>query len=214
MREPRADQWDQIYRRDGRVFLEPARVVMEFVPEMQAHGCQRVLDLGCGTGRHLVYLSGQGFETFGLDISLAGLQQTRQWLGSERLNGALLLADTRVLLPLQDNSMDAVLSTQVIHHAFLKTVEGTAREISRIVRPGGLIFISVPAWRALEDDGLGEPSQEVEPRTYIPTSGTEKGLPHHLFHQDELPGLFPDFQVRDLWTIDERIIILKAEKKQ
>ena len=214
MREPRADQWDQIYRRDGRVFLEPARVVMEFVPEMQAHGCQRVLDLGCGTGRHMVYLSSQGFETFGVDISFAGLHQTRQWLGSERLNGALLLADTRVLLPLQDNSMDAVLSTQVIHHAFLKTVEGTAREISRIVRPGGLIFISVPAWRALEDDGLGEPSQEVEPRTYIPTSGTEIGLPHHLFHQDELPGLFPDFQVRDLWTIDERIIILKAEKKQ
>ena len=99
MREPRADQWDQIYSRDGRVFLEPTRVIMELVPELQAHGFQRVLDLGCGTGRHLVYLSGQGFETFGLDISLAGLQQTRQWLGSERLNGALLLADTRVLLP-------------------------------------------------------------------------------------------------------------------
>ncbi len=60
---------------------------------------------------------------------------------------------------------------------------------------------------------MGKPSKEVETRTYLPTSGSEKGLPHHLFHQDELPELFPNFKIRDLWTIDERIIVLKAEKR-
>ena len=213
MQEPQADQWDQIYRRDGRVFLEPAKVIVEFVPDLQAQGCQRVLDLGCGTGRHLVYLAGQGFDTFGSDISYSGLQQTSQWLKTDDLYGALTLADMRISLPFRNNSMDAVISTQVIHHAYLQTVQGTAREISRVVRPNGLILISVPAWRALEDDGMMNPSQEVEPRTYIPASGSEKGLPHHLFLQDELPALFPDFRVCDLWTIDESIIVLKAEKE-
>ena len=214
MQKPQADQWDQIYRREGRVFLEPVQIVKDFVPDLQMERCQRVLDLGCGTGRHLVYLARQGFDTFGLDISYSGLRQTRQWLETIKLSGSLTLADMRIHLPFQDNSLDAVLSIQVIHHAYLQTVQGTAREISRILRPNGLILISVPAWRALEDDDMGEPSQEVEPRTYIPSLGSEKGLPHHLFHQDELPALFPDFQVRDLRTIDESIIVLKAEKKQ
>lgn len=213
MGEPQADQWDQIYRRDGRVFLEPGQVVKDFVPDLQRERCRRVLDLGCGTGRHLVYLAMQGFEAFGLDISYSGLQQTKQWLKTDDLSGALTLADMRISLPFRDNSMDVVLSTKVIHHAYLGTVLETAREISRVVHPGGLILISVPAWRASEDDGMREPSREVEPRTYIPTSGSEKGLPHHLFHQDELPGIFPDFQVRDLKTIDERFIVLKAKKK-
>jgi SAM-dependent methyltransferase len=182
-------------------------------PPCPATQVQRVLDLGCGTGRHLVYLAEQGFETFGLDISYSGLQQTNQWLKTDDLYGSLTLADMRISLPFRDNSMDAVLSTQVIHHAYLQTVQETALEINRIVRPGGLILISVPAWRTL-DVRMREPSREVEPRTYIPSSGSEKGLPHHLFHQDELPGIFPDFRVRDLWTIDEKIIVLKAKKKQ
>jgi len=213
MQESQADQWDQIYRRDGRVFLEPVQVVKGFVFELRGKGCQCVLDLGCGTGRHLVYLAEQGFTSFGLEISFSGLEQAKFWMNSSNLDGPLTLADMRAPLPYQDNSFDAIISTQVIHHAYLKTVQRTAREISRVLRSGGLILISVPAWRALEDDGMGKPSEEVETRTYIPTGGSEKGLPHHLFYQNELPDLFPDFQVHDLWTIDERIIILKAEKK-
>ena len=214
MQEPSANQWDQIYRRDGRVFLKPVQIVKDFIAELKVQGCQNILDLGCGTGRHLVYLAEQGFTSFGLEISHSGVEQANEWLKSVDLNGALTLADMRAPLPYKDNSFDALISTQVIHHAYLQTVRETAREIGRIVRSGGLILISVPAWRALENDGMEKPSEEVELRTYLPIAGSEKGLPHHLFHQNELPELFPDFQVSDLWTIDEQIIVLKAEKKQ
>jgi len=40
----------------------------------------RVLDLGCGVGRHLVYLSSQGFEMHGLDLSPAGVERCQKEL--------------------------------------------------------------------------------------------------------------------------------------
>ena len=58
----------------------------------------------------------------------------------------------------------------------------------------------------------GQDHQEIEPNTFVPTSGSEKGLPHHLFTPDEFCGIFPQFEVLDLRVIDDRIIALTASK--
>ncbi len=113
-------------------------------------------------------------------------------------------------LPCGNDSFEAVLSTQVIHHALHATVTATAQEIQRVVCRGGIILISVPARREIAMDG--EASIEIEPNTFVPTGGSEKGLPHHLFTPDELRAIFPQFEVLDLQVIDNRIIALTATK--
>jgi hypothetical protein len=104
-----------------------------------------------------------------------------------------------------------VLSTQVIHHALLATVIATAQEIQRVVCSGGVILISVPARKAIEEDAPAH--NEIEPNTFVPTNGSEKGLPHHLFTPDEFRTIFPRFEVLDLQVIDDRIIALTALKR-
>jgi SAM-dependent methyltransferase len=136
---------------------------------------------------------------------------TQEWLKEEGLSADLVLSDMRQPLPFASGAFDVVISTQVIHHALLAEVLGTAREIERIVRTGGRIMISVPMRKAIEEDSPEH--EEIEPNTFVPTSGTEQGLPHHLFTPDELQAAFPHFQTLALDVFDNRVMVLQAVKK-
>jgi SAM-dependent methyltransferase len=197
--------WDSIFRRDGRVFDSPAPVVHHVAEVLAERGCRRIVDLGCGSGRHTVFLAQRAFKVTGIDNSPTALSLSRQWLAQEGLPARLIRADMRRTLPLAEQVCDAVISTQVIHHALVATVQRTAREMARLLAPGGVVFVSVPA--RLE---AGVTFREVEPGTYVPTSGSEVGLPHHIFSADGLAGLFPGFTVLELDLIDSRIWTLLA----
>ncbi len=204
------NQWEQIFSTAGHVLPEPAPRVIQFTEQLKQRGAQSVLDLGCGTGRHVIHLAKSGIRTVGLDYAPTGLKLTKEWLQKEHLDANLILADMRQPLPFRDHSFDAVISTQVIHHARLEYVLATAEEIQRVVCSGGTIFITVPARREIAMDG--EASIEIEPNTFVPTAGSEKGLPHHLFKPDEFRAIFPQFEVLDLQLIDDRIIALTGSK--
>lgn len=204
-------QWEKIFQRDGYVFPEPRLQVMRFAETLLERGLASVLDLGCGTGRHVVHMAQKGLRVSGLDNAPTALKLAREWLDKEQLAANLVLSDMRHPLPFKSDSFDAVLSTQVIHHAMLATVLGTAREIERIVRKDGLILVSVPTRQAIAEDAPGH--KEIEPNTFIPTSGTEQGLPHHLFTPDELQAAFPHFQILALDVFDNKVMVLQAVKK-
>jgi SAM-dependent methyltransferase len=99
----------------------------------QDRGCSRLLDLGCGSGRHVVHLAKEGFKVHGTDISPTGLRMTRDWLVEEGLVAGVVLADMRRPLPFCDGAFEGLLSTQVIHHAPIAAVRGTIREIWRVL---------------------------------------------------------------------------------
>ncbi len=102
----------------------------------------RVLDAGCGTGGLLDLLSrSPDFQVTGLDLSPDSLRFTRE-RGHRRLVGADL-----TLLPFRTASFDVVTALDVIEH-----VPDDARaveEIARVLRPGGILVASVPAYRFL-----------------------------------------------------------------
>lgn len=185
--------WEAIYRSQGHVFQEILSFFAAMVEAFRRCGVRRVLDLGCGNGRHVVHLARAGFAVAGLDISLSGLRLTRRWLAQQELQADTALADFRSPLPLQSAAFDALLSTQVIHHARLAEVRLAIAEIHRLLRPGGLAVISVAARK---EGGL--PYVEIEPGTFIPQSGPERGLPHHPFSPQELEAELSAFAVLEI----------------
>lgn len=200
--------WEKIFRQAGRVFPAPRPRVVRFTELLLELGLHTVLDLGCGTGRHVIHMAGKGLRVCGSDNAPTALKLTRQWLMDEGLTADLVLSDMRQPMPFKDNSFDALLSTQVIHHALLAAVLGTAREIERILRRDGLILVSVPTRKAITEDAPEH--EEIEPDTFVPTSGTEAGLPHHLFTPEEFQRIFPRFKGMDLQVYDDRVMVLQA----
>jgi SAM-dependent methyltransferase len=101
----------------------------------------RLLDLGCGTGFTLSQLP-RGVRAVGLDYSSTALA-----LATRRATGAGLVRGSAYHLPFADGSFDAALSLDVLEH--LQDDRGAAREIARVLRPGGVAVVTVPAFRAL-----------------------------------------------------------------
>jgi SAM-dependent methyltransferase len=115
----------------------------------------RLVDCGCGTGHNLQLLRPHGVAV-GFDLSAAGLLRAR---GS----GAAVVRGDVTRVPLASGAFDVATSFDV-----LQCVEGdleALREMARIVRPGGVVVITVAALEALRGDH-SEVWQEV--RRYTP----------------------------------------------
>ena len=200
--------WEMIYREEGRVFGEPFPRFWDVVEAYREQGCSKILDLGCGNGRHVVHLVKEGFAATGLDISRTGLGLAQEWLEEEGLRAGLVEADLLYPLPFGDGFFDGLLSTQVIHHAMLAEVLRTIGEIWRVLAPGGLAFVSV-AGRIHGDTEY----VEIEPGTYLPRTGSEAGLPHHIFDEEGLRKAFGGFEIEYLERRDEgRVIVVMGRK--
>ena len=200
--------WEEIYRTEGQVFEEPFHRLPEIVSAFREHGCRMVLDLGCGPGRHTIHLAKAGFEVTGLDISPSRLGLAKSWLDEEGLSASLIQADFGRPLPFGDDSFEAVFSTQVIHHALLAEVLAVIDQIWRMLAPGGLAFISVAG--RIHDDTIYE---QIEPGTYVPLTGTEAGLPHHIFNSSGLRSSFSAFNVKYVKRRDDGRVIASLIQK-
>ena len=97
---------------------------------------KRVLDVGCGDGLNAGKILTDIGDYIGVDVSETAVEAACQ-------NGydASLIEDA-VTLPFEDETVDAVVSMEVIEHLMfpLSAVE----EISRILRPGGVVLLTTP----------------------------------------------------------------------
>ncbi len=109
----------------------------------------RVLDLGCGEGRHAIsaYLSAD-VHVIGLDLSERDLNTARQrlkeFVGDDVPEGksCTFVHGSGHALPFEDNSFDKVICAEVLEH--IPEYQSFLTEIKRVLKPGGLFAVSVP----------------------------------------------------------------------
>jgi SAM-dependent methyltransferase len=116
-----------------------ARFVRSYAPPERP---LRILDAGCGTGGMLdLYRTWPDCDAVGVDLSPDALRFSRE-RGHPRLVGADL-----TLLPFAANTFDVVSALDVIEH--VPDDARAAAEIFRVLRPGGILVASVPAYQFL-----------------------------------------------------------------
>jgi SAM-dependent methyltransferase len=98
----------------------------------------QILEAGCGLGQVVISLRALGYDCHGLDFA----EETIANLKSVFPDVPFHLGDIRAL-PLQDGTYDGYVSLGVIEH-FHDGQLGMLQEASRILKPGGFAFVSVP----------------------------------------------------------------------
>ena len=111
----------------------------------------RVLDMGCGAGRHAfeMYRRGCVVVAFDMDANeLADVQQIFSHMrdASEVPVGADATTQQgdAMALPFADGEFDRVIAAEVLEH--ITTDVDAIRELVRVLRPGGTMAVSVPRW--------------------------------------------------------------------
>jgi len=197
--ETAVEAWDKRWAtEEGRAdWLDPHPAVVALLPELAARGARRVLDLGCGVGRHALLLAERGLEVEAIDGSANGLAVLRDTAAARDLSLGLHegLADG---LPFPDAEFDYVLSWNVIHHGTLGDLGRRFGEIWRVLKPGGLLQATVLSTRDA-DYGRG---RAIAPATFIRPRDGEQGHPHCFCDAATLVGLLAGF---DLLTLSQQL---------
>ncbi|MGH3395731.1 MAG: class I SAM-dependent methyltransferase [Streptosporangiaceae bacterium] len=156
----------------------------------------RVLDLGCGAGRLAFESLRRGAHVVALDTDLAELKSVSAMVaamdeaGEIPPEGQATCADgDATRMPFPDGSFDVVIAAEVLEH--IPADQAALREISRVLAPGGVAAVTVPAWLPericwrLSDDYHNVPGGHVriftlrELEIKLTATGLEVGGHHH-----------------------------------
>ncbi len=116
------------------------RVIEEELRALRLPTSIEILDAGCGSGRNMVDLARFGTVT-GLELADASVAKARS-----RGVGDVVQA-TLEAMPFAADRFDLAVSFDVIEH--LDNDREALRELRRVVRPGGLLLVTVPAYQWL-----------------------------------------------------------------
>ncbi len=163
-----------------------------------------ILDVGCGMGRNLIPLVMSGFSLTGIDSAPEGIKKNKQLLEEKHLNADLAVGAFQHL-PFPPTSFDAVICVQTLNHGFEKDVQQGVAQIQRVLKPGGMLFLTVPGRisQGKVRQLLIKTAKQIEANTYIPASGKEAGIPHHVFSKRLIYQYLKEFRIEKIWK-DER----------
>lgn len=201
--------WEEIWRREDipprfRSFAPPNETVVAWAKTVPPGGF--VLDVGCGVGRHVIYLGECGFRVAGVDISPTGIRLTQDAAAERQLSFDGHVSNMTTL-PWADMSFDGVLSTSTIHHHLRTGIVQALSEIKRVLKPGGLLLVDFPCtdtivYQQLRDLVARGQIDEVEPNTFVDERDEEDPdgfLPHHFCDEVDVRDLLNGFEMIKLW---------------
>jgi len=131
------DRWSLVY--DGE--LNPLVMLEEPVVRawLDPPKGLRIADVGCGTGRHALWLAQAGATVDAFDCSAGMMAKADEKLAN--LDVQLHEHELPARLPAPDDTFDVVLLALVADH--LSDLEATFSELRRVVRPGGRVIFTV-----------------------------------------------------------------------
>jgi ubiquinone/menaquinone biosynthesis C-methylase UbiE len=198
--------WERYYstlKRMPKRLKETAQFVTDALPDLEKRKVEKVLDLGCGAGRHCVLLANSGFEVMGIDISKNALKMARRWIRKEKLGNVALVLATMTNLPLKDCCLDAVISVSVIHHAFQKDIVTTVNEVYRTLSKNGSFLANLAS---VADPRFGTGKKLEDNTFWILEAFEEKrfGELHHFFTRPEVFRLVHRFTEKKVTAMENK----------
>jgi SAM-dependent methyltransferase len=204
--------WEEIFRSKGWGKYPPEHVVRFIARTFSGakdRSAIRLLEIGCGPGPNVWFMSREGYSASGIDGSATAIERARQRLASESLSADLHIGDY-AQLPWPDSTFDGAIENVSLYSNPSAAIDRALHEVHRVLRPGAPFlstFFSDRTW------GYGEGNM-IEPDGFLdlregPLAGAgfclflDRGRVSEVFHA------FTDVSVeRASWTLnDERHLV-------
>jgi ubiquinone/menaquinone biosynthesis C-methylase UbiE len=171
-------EWDWSKNRDNR-WLVPCTDSAYLVERWKGKDYKSLLDLGCGLGRHSIYMASQGFDVTAVDLSEYGINNLKEWAKKEKLDIKSCVSNM-LSLPFEDNSFDCMIAYNVIYHTDTNGFIATLNEIKRVLKPEGELYITLISKNTYSYIYSKE-EKRIDENTYMrDEDDTEKDVPHFM----------------------------------
>jgi SAM-dependent methyltransferase len=194
-------KWDDLHRDVRFMPVYPNDKVVAWVfrnfPRERARD-YALLDLGCGAGRHALFMAKEGYRVTACDFSCAGLHETQRRAAQSGVTITTICCEADSLDLRGDRDLfDGVVCYGVLnylpHARFLRAIG----EIRRVLKPGGKAFVVTRS----TDDSRCDAARKLGPCTYeVPVLGAgaasrvEEGMQMTFVGRDEVRSAFAAFE--------------------
>ena len=153
------DEWFELaYTSDHRMhFIMPN--MLRFMGEV---GGKRILDLGCGEGGYSRELARRGARLVAVDCSEKAVEYASALAKKENLEIEHFLRNSNDLFDIASEQFDIVLCSMMLMDC--EDFDGTLREVVRVLKPGGRLFVSVlhPCFNGNYETGIGRQGSGID----------------------------------------------------
>jgi len=183
--------WEDFYEKRGRFYLTPHQYISKLSNNFKKRNVKKVLDIGCGSGRHSIFLAKEGFSVTGIDFSPKALQLAGKWASLEEVNVKFIKQNITKKLSFKNETYDACICIDSIHYSSTDEMNKILAESHRILSKNGTIFIT------------------------LPQNGKNKYISHLVFSSDTAKELITKFfSINEEFIDDEGFLCFLAEKKE
>ena len=192
MKENYIDSWNKNYL-NKRFNLYPYSRVVSFVLKNFGNlnrSNVKILDLGCGGGNHVKFLSDEGFNYFGVDGSPESIRLTKKLVNLSQDSDRVIVSEFNKL-PYKNTFFDCVIDRQSMGHNTFENIPKIIQEIFRILKKGGVFHSHV--FGTLDSGFLF--GENLGDNDFINFSGGHFKQSHmvHAFSHIEIKDLFQSF---------------------
>lgn len=206
MDEKNKSLWENLHKQNRFRPKYPSEMVVQFVfRNFNRDGKTKVLDLGCGAGRHVYFMANENIDTYGTDISKDGIEYTEGILKQYGLSADLKVASVDNI-PYKDNYFDGIVCYGVLYYCDINEINASAKEIFRVLKPNGKALIVVRN----TDDYRYSKGKEIEKNTFLleeenkeKCAFNENGMKMHFFNKIEIEEIFKEFSKIEIDEIIE-----------
>lgn len=185
--------WKKLNKFEEKKWLEPSIQSFYLVERWKSSKKKIFLDLGCGLGRHTLLFSVNHFKTYGFDLSIDGINKTREMLEQQKLKVDLQVGDM-LKLPYHDEMFDCILCYNVISHTDTEGVKKIIKELYRVLKKDGEVYLTLCSKNTWGFKQTEWPMVDDNTRIRM-DEGPEKGIPHFYADYDLIKELFKNFEI-------------------
>lgn len=197
------NKWKRLHTEKRYRPKYPSEQVVQFVfRNFCRNGEEKILDLGCGAGRHVFFMGKENILPYGIDFSEEGVEYTKGLLNEfamEQYVGNVKVGSLTEI-PFEDNYFDGIICYGVLYYLPKTEIIKAVQEMKRVLKIGGKFLVQV---RSKDDYRCQSSSCKStdEKNTYIidendetKCANSENGMLMHFFEEDELKELFSEFK--------------------
>lgn len=198
--------WEKLHAQSRFRPKYPSEIVVQYVfRNFKRDGKTKVLDLGCGAGRHSYFMAKENLDVYGVDISAEGIAYTEKMFKQDNLKGQFKVG-TIAHIPYDNDYFDGIISCGVLYYCMFNEIEKSAGEIYRVLKKGGKALLVI---RTINDYRYGE-GKEIEKNTFLieekdkeKCAFNENGMKMHFFTKEEVLKLFYKFSDIKIDTVEQ-----------